>query len=109
MGGRGSIRARHGTDPGMIGSSGQAFARRVADERERRNWSMRELAAKAGVSLSTVSRVEAGHEVWLSAALSISSAFGVSIAQLTSQPRCDRCYDMPPPGFTCNACTAAQP
>ena len=82
------------------------FSKRVTDARERRNWSMRELAAKAGVSVSTISRAEAGHEVWLSAALRMADALGVPLEKLTRSPECAQCYDSPPPGFTCNACGA---
>lgn len=82
------------------------FGVRVAAERDRRGWSMRELCAAAQVPMapSTIRRIETGHEVWLSIAVRVARALGLSLDQAVHPPYCEQCNDMPPEGFTCKAC-----
>ena len=55
------------------------FGRRIAREREQRGLSMRQLAAKAGVSPSTVMRAERGEDAALSTAIAITAVLGVGL------------------------------
>jgi transcriptional regulator with XRE-family HTH domain len=80
------------------------FARRVLRERRARDWSMRELAGKAGVSPATVHRAEMGHEVYLSVAVAVGGALGMTLAEMFSPPECGHCDGHPPAGFLCPEC-----
>ena len=80
------------------------FARRVVREKTARGLNTRELAAKSGLSLSTVWRAENGREVWLSSALAITAALGMPLAEMFTPPECGRCDGRPPAGFACPDC-----
>jgi len=80
------------------------FSRRVTRERERLNWSMRELARRAGMQTNTVIRAENGYDLALSSALALAAALGVSLGALAAEPVCGTCDGTPPAGFTCGEC-----
>jgi ribosome-binding protein aMBF1 (putative translation factor) len=87
----------------------QRFGRRVTRERDHRGWSMRELARKADVSVSTVQRAErATGDLYLSLAACICAALGVPLSQMVADAECDTCDGMPPAGFICEACGQRQ-
>ena len=78
--------------------------RRIIREREKRKLSMRQLAAKAGVSASTVMRAELGCDIALSTAFARASVLDTSAGALLAEPVCATCDGIPPEGFTCNDC-----
>ncbi len=81
------------------------FGRRVLRERTARGWSVRELAARtSGLSPSTITRAENGHEIWLTGALAITAALGMPLAEMFTPPECGRCDGHPPAGFACPDC-----
>ena len=80
------------------------FGLRVGRERTTRRWSMQQLADKAGVSVSTVSRAERGNDVWLACAVRLAAALGVPLAALVAEADCAACGGLPPAGFTCRQC-----
>lgn len=82
------------------------FGPRVKRKRLERGWSLRDLAAKAGVSsASTINRVENGKgDIWLSAAVKIAAALEVSLDELLAPAACSACDGHPPPGFICAGC-----
>lgn len=82
----------------------EAFGTRVRRCREVRGWSLRDLSAKTGVAYNCISRAERGSDMWMSHAVLIAAALEVPFGDLVTEPRCRSCYDMPPPGFSCNAC-----
>lgn len=84
----------------------QWFGLRVAAERERRGWSMRELCGKAAmpVAPSTIGRIESGRGATLGNAIKVAGALGLSLDDAVKAPHCGQCYDRPAPGFSCNAC-----
>jgi transcriptional regulator with XRE-family HTH domain len=81
------------------------FGQRIKRERERRGWSQRELARKAGISQATPIRVEAGQDLALSSAIALSSALGLSLDALLAEPVCGVCDGEPPEGFICTGCS----
>lgn len=58
------------------------LARRVREQRDRRMWSQRDLAERAGVSPSTITRVEAGGGAWRRTVRRLADALGVDPADL---------------------------
>ena len=55
----------------------------VKERRARKGWTQEQLAARAGLTASTIGRVEAGHHVPSLATLeAIAGAFGVSLSAL---------------------------
>ena len=91
----------------------RVFGARVRRERIARGWSVRELAAKCGISFSTISRTECAisqsvhgrnEGIALTNAVAIAKALGVPLAELLTVPDCAACDDLPPAGFTCNQC-----
>ena len=58
------------------------FGEQLQKERERRSWSIRELARRAGVSPGTVLKVERGRDPSVSIAKSLANALSVSIDYL---------------------------
>ena len=82
------------------------FSRRVLRERTRQGLSVREMAARSGgrLSPSTISRAEAGREVWLTAALAIADVLGMTLADMFTPPECTHCDGSPPAGFSCPDC-----
>jgi transcriptional regulator with XRE-family HTH domain len=80
------------------------FGKRIQRERERRGWSVRELARKSGVAASTPLRIEAGQDSSLSSAIAVSSALGLSLDVLLAEPGCGVCDGSPPGGFICSEC-----
>jgi transcriptional regulator with XRE-family HTH domain len=85
----------------------RVFAARILRERQARGWSLRDFAAKAGISASTINRAERGTGVWMSCAASIADALGIPLALLVTESPCPVCDGTPPAGFTCNACGRA--
>lgn len=60
---------------------------RIRDERLRRHWTLRELAAAAGVSRSEVQRAESGMPVSIDAYCRLSAALSLRVDLLISDPR----------------------
>ena len=81
------------------------FGDRVRVLRQAQGWSGRELARKAGVNVSTAHRIEHGESITLDLAVKLAGALGASITEMLTEPECLQCSDLPPPGFTCNACS----
>lgn len=61
-------------------------ASRIRSERERAALSQQVLATRAGISLSTLSRIEQGDDVKYSTLEAIANVLGVSVADLVSAP-----------------------
>ena len=80
------------------------FGQRIKRERKRRGWNMRDLRARSGVSINTISRAERGGDPVLSNAIALATALGLSLDILLTEPACTRCDDRPPEGFTCDTC-----
>jgi transcriptional regulator with XRE-family HTH domain len=80
------------------------FGQRIQSERERNGWSMRDLSTKAGVSQSTIFRIEKGHDAALSSAIAIAAVLRLSLDALLAEPACAQCNDSPPAGFICATC-----
>lgn len=91
----------------MVSPVHEAFGARVKAARLAAGWSQRALSQRAGLRTnSTVSRVESGAGVYLDAAAAIADALGRPLGDLTADPTCKHCTDLPPAGFTCQACGA---
>lgn len=60
-----------------------AFADEVRAERARRDWTQEELAAAAGISRATVTRIERGDTVSLDVVGSVGRALGIDLGALT--------------------------
>ncbi|WP_405057077.1 helix-turn-helix domain-containing protein [Kribbella sp. NBC_01505] len=90
--------------------SEMTFARRVKQYRQTKRWTQLGLADQLrlrGVSLdqAAVARIEKGQRrVLLIEALCLSQALGCPISELMRPVKCEQCSDLPPPGFTCQAC-----
>lgn len=81
------------------------FGQRIKRERERRGWSLRDLAGKCGhAAPSTPLRAEQGHDLWLSSALAIAAAFGLPLGEMLAEPECAHCDGKPPTGWICPKC-----
>jgi len=80
------------------------FGARIARERAKRGWSLRQLGEKTGISVGGLAKIEHGGGVTLSSAVSLASALSLSLDVLTAPASCPRCDGVPPPGFTCNDC-----
>lgn len=81
------------------------FAERVRREREVRGWSLRDLAARADVAPSFLSRTE--NELScpsLITAVRVARALGVPLGDLVNTPVCANCDGKPPTGFICGEC-----
>jgi transcriptional regulator with XRE-family HTH domain len=81
-----------------------AFGHRLKRERERRGWSMRDLSARSGTTVNSISRAEHGGDVNLSTAIAMAAALGLSLGVLLDEKECARCDGKPPAGFICMAC-----
>ena len=81
-----------------------AFGRRLRQERERRNWTLRQFGTAAGVNATTVLRAEQGHDVALSIAAALAAGLGLPLSALLAEMECARCDGAPPAGFVCLAC-----
>jgi transcriptional regulator with XRE-family HTH domain len=78
------------------------FGKRVRAIRRARNWTLRELEDKSGVSREVISRAELGrHDVSFSRAVAIADALELSLDALTAPPSCQFCDGMPGRGQTC--------
>ncbi len=80
------------------------FGQRIKRARKRRGWNMRNLEAKSGVSINTISRTEHGGDLTFSNAVALAGALGLSLDGLLAESVCTRCDGSPPAGFTCTAC-----
>lgn len=80
------------------------LGKRLMRERERRGWSMRDAAAKCGVSAATVCRIEQGNDGALSSVIALSSLLGLSLDALLAATPCPVCDGTPPAGFICGEC-----
>ena len=85
------------------------FGQRVRAARTGRDWTLRELAAEAGVDHTTLSKIENGRGTRFAIAGRIAAAFGVPLAALLPAVACGHCLDAPPRGFTCQECGTAGP
>lgn len=64
-----------------------SFATRLRELRQRRGWTMQELAARSGLSKAFLSRLESGdRQASIAAALTLSRVFDVSLASLFESP-----------------------
>lgn len=82
----------------------ERFGRRARRERERREWSLRDLAEKTGLAPSTVMRMEQGRDPALSTAILVASALELRLDWLLAETACETCDGMPPAGFACLSC-----
>ena len=82
------------------------FGRRLHREREARQWTLREVAGKCGLSASTIMRIEAGSDAGLSSAIILARLYGRSMDALLAGSACETCDGMPPTGFSCLSCGA---
>ena len=80
------------------------FGRRVTREREARNWSLREMGRRIGVSGEALRKIESGRNVTLSSVIGIADAVRMQVPVLLTAPACEACDEAPPAGFTCVAC-----
>ena len=62
-----------------------AFGRNLVTARYRRGWTLRQAAAKAGLSWMTLHRAENGREITLTTALKAAAAYGVTLDDLTGE------------------------
>jgi transcriptional regulator with XRE-family HTH domain len=87
----------------------QRFGDRVAAERARRGWSLRELCVRAALppAPSRVLSAERGEGIRLDIAARIARTLGLSLDGLIDP--CAQCGDKPPAGFTFQACGADGP
>ena len=85
------------------------FGHRLRQERECRNWTLRQFGTAAGVNATTVLRAEQGHDVALSIAVALAAALGLPLAALLAELECARCDGAPPSGFVCLACGRGGP
>jgi transcriptional regulator with XRE-family HTH domain len=88
------------------GGVNRSFYVHIQAELKARDWSARELARRADCSVSTFTRIKQGHGIALAIAARIADVLGKPLSELLTQVKCEACRDMPPPGFTCNACGA---
>ena len=82
----------------------ERFGRRIRRERERRGWSMRDLAGKSGLNATTVLRVEQGRDMALSSAVAVAAALELGMDWLLAETHCGTCDGTPPAGFICSEC-----
>jgi len=82
------------------------FGAQLLKARKQRGWTIRDMSAKAGVTLNMISRAERGvGEISLTSALKLAQALGIRLDELAAAaPHCRACLGVPPPGFTCNEC-----
>lgn len=91
----------------------EVFAKRMRGLRTARGLTQAVLAdwmRMEGVDLprSAVIGIESGNRhVRLEEAHAIAKALRVSLSDMTTEPKCDTCYDAPPEGFTCRSCGVA--
>ncbi len=67
----------------------------VRDARLARGWSQEELAARSGVSVRTIQRIENGGRPGLGTARLLAEALDVTIAEVVGEEAADRWYDAP--------------
>jgi transcriptional regulator with XRE-family HTH domain len=81
------------------------FAKRLRRERLARSWSLRDLAERADVAISMLSRAE--NELScpsLTTAVRVATAFGIPLGDMTGTGVCGNCDGQPPAGFICGEC-----
>ncbi len=77
-------------DIGSAGFPESALAERLRREREARNWSLAELAARAGVSRAMISRIERAEASPTAVLLArLSAAFGLPLSALLARAEAD--------------------
>lgn len=83
----------------------ERFGRRIAAERQRRGWSVTDLAEKSGVTRNVIRDLERGiRGCRLDSAVLAAAPLEISLDGLTGP--CGRCGDEPEPGYDCRACGA---
>jgi transcriptional regulator with XRE-family HTH domain len=65
-----------------------ALVNRIRAEREARGWRVEDLASKAGVSFSSVIRLESGANTSMGIALKVATAFGLTLNDLFPAANC---------------------
>lgn len=95
-----------------IGPVGTEVAHNIAALRSRANMTLRALSAAmatAGrpIPVLGIRRMELKQRrVDVDDLTALAEVFEVSIKSLLQGPTCSLCFDIPPAGFTCNACAA---
>lgn len=81
------------------------FGALIRDRRKARNWSLRDLAGRTGISYGHLSMAERGKiGVSLAAAVRIATVLDIDLGALTGEKPCDVCHGSPPDGFACKQC-----
>jgi transcriptional regulator with XRE-family HTH domain len=80
------------------------FGRRLRRERERRGWSVKQVAISCGISHVTLHAAEKGGDMTLSAAIAVAAKYGLSLDVLLAEPVCVTCDGVPPAPFICPDC-----
>jgi transcriptional regulator with XRE-family HTH domain len=83
----------------------RSFGDVVRRERRRREWSLRDLAARTGISHGHLSMTERGRvEMAFGAAMKVASVLEIDLNALLDECACRTCHGVVPAGFACNAC-----
>lgn len=96
------IRREAGTVPAS--EVNRWFHVHVHAECKANGWSNRELARRAGCSVSTFTRLKEGDGIALAIAARVADALGKPLSDLLVPVSCGTCRDLPPQGFTCRKC-----
>lgn len=101
-------RALTASGRGLSQSQSRTAGARIRGLRKALGWKQGELAAKAGIRQTMVSRSESG-TVRMSprTAAAIAAALGVSLEDLLAE--CGHCHGNPPAGFACLSCGTERP
>jgi len=80
----------------------------VRMKRKAAGLSTQELSSTASVSRSGLTLLEGGsvrNLPSLTTLVKLADALGCELTDLLRGPSCERCWDSPPAGFSCNGCT----
>lgn len=77
-----NLRRKYGLDTSGAQPMSTTLGLYLQQLRQLRGWSLRDLAARTGLSASTLSRIETGHEFQFSHLLRIAEAFDLGAADL---------------------------
>ena len=86
-----------------------AFGARARALRLERPWTLDAMAARTGLTVSAICRVERGQNSTLATAEKIADAFGMPLPAMLAPDSCSNCYGAPGRGFTCQVCGAKGP